>query len=299
MTGPAHLRRPRRRARTLCLLLVAIVSMSGIASCAKSPHKAADPATSLLTDIVKRGTLNVGVRADDPPHGFTDSQGNLVGFDVDIAQAIGKSLGVKVNFVKVDELTRISFLQNGRIDLAAASISETQQRAKQVDFSETYFFSTKSFLVKKGGTIHSLQDLVGKTVGADRGSNAPAQWNDWLSHHGSPAPANVVLFSDKHAAESAVAQGSVSGWMEDYEIVASFAKNDPSVEVLNTPEPFGTKMDGIAMHKNDSDLRLAVNTALQQITSSGQYDTIYNRWFGPGASTPVPRQGTIEVWPNA
>jgi len=58
------------------------------------------------------------------------------------------------------------------------------------------------------------------------------------------------------------------------------------------------KLDGIAMRKNDSTLRNAVNVALQNVAASGDYDTIYNRWFGPASTAPVPRQGSIEVWPN-
>ena len=279
------------------LLLIVALALGASAGCAKSAKSTADPAASLLPTITQRGTINIGVRTDDPPHGYLDTTGKWVGFDIDIATALAQDLGVKVNLVKVDELTRISYLQNGRIDLAIASISETQKRAQQVDFSETYFFSTKAFLVKKGGSIASLKDLAGKTVGADKGSNAPAQWNQWLSQNGGGSNANVVMFSDKHAAAAAVAQGTVAGWMEDYEIVASFAKSDPSVQVLTSS--FGVKQDAIAMHKNDSALMLAVNLALQKIATSGQYDQFYDHWFGPASTTPVPRQGSIEVWPNA
>ena len=100
-----------------------------------------------------------------------DDKGAWVGFDLDIAAAVAKRLGVRVEMVKVDELTRISYLQNGKIDLAVASISKTKKRGEQVDFSQTYFFSTQTFLVRKG-QINSYEDLVGKKVGASRGSSS-------------------------------------------------------------------------------------------------------------------------------
>jgi polar amino acid transport system substrate-binding protein len=63
-------------------------------------------------------------------------------------------------------------------------------------------------------------------------------------------------------------------------------------------EGIGVKLDGIGVKENDSKLRDEVNYALQRIEASGEYDRIYDRWFGPDSDTPVPREGRIEVWPN-
>ena len=92
-------------------------------------------------------------------------------------------------------------------------------------------------------------------------------------------------------------QGSIAGWAEDYEILASYAKGDPSLTVL-PGEGIGVKLDGIGVPENDSKLRDEVNYALQRIETSGEYDRIYARWFGPESDTPVPREGRVEVWPN-
>lgn len=257
----------------------------------------ASAGSSLYDQVKQRGVLKVGFRPDHPPHSSLDAQGQFAGFDVDIATAIAKRWNVRLQPVKVDELTRISFLQNGRIDLAITSISTTVSRAKVVDFSETYFFSTQSFLVRKGA-INQLSDLVGKRVAADRGGNAGTNWGSWLKSHGYPATPDVVYYSDKHLAVDAVKQGTVAGYASDYELVSGFAKPDPALAVLNDPGGIGHKYDGVAMHKNDSALMLAVNLALQDIESSGAYDPIYNRWFGPDSATPVPRIGSIEVWPS-
>jgi polar amino acid transport system substrate-binding protein len=257
----------------------------------------ASAAGSLYDQIKQRGVVRVGFRPDHPPHSSLDAQGQFSGFDVDIANAVAKRWDVRLQPVKVDELTRISFLQNGRIDIAVTSISTTRSRAKVVDFSETYFFSTQSFLVRKGA-ISQLSDLVGKRIAADRGGNAATNWASWLQRHHYPSTPDVVYYSDKHLAADAVKQGTVAGYVSDYELVAGFAKTDPTLIVLNDPGGVGPKYDGIAMHKNDSALVLAVNLALQDIQSSGDYDTIYNRWFGPDSATPVPRLGSIEVWPS-
>jgi polar amino acid transport system substrate-binding protein len=253
--------------------------------------------SSLFDTIKQRGELRVGVRTDNPPHGLIDASGAPTGFDADIARAIAARWGVRLTLVRVDELTRISYLQNGKIDLAVASISKTKKRAQAVDFSATYFFSKQTFVVKKG-EISSYKDLVGRRVAADRGSSGSGNWKDWLKTHGYPGDPDIVLFSDKHAALDAVKQGAVAGWAEDYEILASYSKSEPTLTVLNDPGGIGVKLDGIAIHKNDSALRTAVDIALQDLAASGAYDGIYDRWFGPGSTAPVPRQGGIETWPN-
>jgi polar amino acid transport system substrate-binding protein len=284
--------------RLPALTAALLVGLAGLAACSPASGTTSTSGTSLLTAIKAHHVVKVGIRYDDPPHSYLNSHGQLEGFDVDIARAVAGHLGVRLQIVPVNELTRISYLQDGKIDLAITSISKTVQRAREIDFSQTYFWSDQTFLVRKGSGITSLNGLVGKTVGADRGSNAAGQWQAWLKAHREPGNPTVELFSDKQAAVNAVQSGAIAGYVEDYEILASFAKQDPGLTVLSTPGGIGVKLDGIAMHKNDSALMLAVNLALQGIAKSGEYMKIYNKWFGPHSATPVPVQGHIEVWPN-
>lgn len=286
---------PSRRQVSVAALVVA--AAGGLTACSDAAGQTTSTSPSLLTTIKSARMLKVGIRTDDPPHSYINAQGQLVGYDVDIAKAVASDLGVKLQIVPVDELSRISFIQNGKIDLAITSISKTRQRAEQVDFSQTYFWSYQTFLVRKG-EISNLAGLVGKTIGGDRGSNAPGQWQAWLKNHGYPDNPTIELFSDKQTAANAVLSGAIAGYTEDYEILASFAKKDPGLTVLQQPGGTGVKLDGIAMHKNDSALMLAVDLALQDIARSGEWDKIYNDWFGPQSATPVPLQGHIEVWPN-
>lgn len=280
------------------LLLALTLITAALSGCSSASGQADTPQhQSLYSTVKSRGVLRVGVRPDDPPHSYLNSQGHLVGFDVDMATAIAKDWGVKLQLVTVNELTRISYLQNGRIDLAVTSISKTVKRAQQVDFSETYFFSEQTILVRKGAYQH-LSDLVGKTIAADRGSNAGDSWLAWLSAHGHAGDGHIESFATKQASLEAVKTGAVAGYAEDYELLAAFAHNDSGVSIITDPGGIAPKLDGVAMHQNDSQLVLEVNLALQHIASSGQYTDIYNRWFGPNSATPVPLMGHIEVWPN-
>jgi polar amino acid transport system substrate-binding protein len=276
-------------------LLAVILATAGTA-CSTSEASTAD-GSSLLDDIREAGVLKVGTRVDNPPHSSYDDGGDWVGFDVDIATAIADRWGVRLELVQVDELTRISYLHNGRIDLAVASISKTVDRGVEVDFSQTYFFSTQTFLVR-AGEVESYEDLVGQPVAASRGSHSIGNWQTWLADHGHAEEPDIEQFSDKRAAVAAVQQGAVAGWAEDYEVLATYAANQPDLTVLDVPGGIGVKLDGIAMRKDDSTLRNAVDLALQEITASGEYQEIYDRWFGPESGAPLPPQGTIEVWPH-
>jgi polar amino acid transport system substrate-binding protein len=292
MNSLAFLQRHR-----VILALVLFLALAASTGCSAAAGQSAKSAESLYNVVKSRDTLRVGVRPDDPPHSSLNAQGKLVGFDVDIATAIARDWGVKLQLVTVNELTRISYLQNGRIDLAVTSISKTVKRAEQIDFSETYFFSDQTILVRKG-KYHHLSDLTGQTIAADRGSNAGNSWLAWLKAHGHPGDSRIESFGDKQASLNAVKEGAVAGWAEDYELLAAYARNDPSLEIIQDPGGVGVKLDGVAMHKNDSTLVLKVNLALQHIATSGEYAKIYDRWFGPHSATPVPLMGHIEVWPN-
>jgi ABC-type amino acid transport substrate-binding protein len=125
----------RRIIGALALALAPVLTTAGLAGCSTgSGQPGASTAQSLYTIVKSRGVLRVGVRPDDPPHSYLNSQGHLAGFDVDVATAIASYWGVKLQLVTVNELTRISYLSNGRIDLAVTSISKTVSRAKEVDF---------------------------------------------------------------------------------------------------------------------------------------------------------------------
>ena len=175
-------------------------------------------------------------------------------------------------------------------------MSHTRKRDGQIDFSQTYFWSKQTFLVKKG-KVRKLSELVDKRVGMSRGSHAIGNWRDWLARNGhSLDPSLIVEFGNKRAGVEAVHQGAIAGYAEDYEILSSLTKGDPSLAILD--EAIGMKQDGIGVRENDSKIRDAVNFALQNIAKSGEYAKIYDRWFGPKSETPVPPAGEIEVWPN-
>src|SRR6185436_560657 len=113
--------------------------------------------------IKQRGTLNVGVKADYKPFGYRDPTGNIVGIEPDLAADVAKRLGVKLELVSVAASNRIEFLQQGKIDLLIATMSDRPERRKVVQVIEPLYYSDAvNILLRKDAAVKSWEDIKGK-----------------------------------------------------------------------------------------------------------------------------------------
>ena len=150
--------------KKLCVLLMAVVFVGGLWSAAL--------AADTLADVKKKGVLVAGVKDSTPGFGYIDEKTReIVGYDVDFCKAIAKKLGVKLELKPVVSATRMPQLQTGNIDIIAATMTITPERAQQIDFSYTYFFTGQKFITKKG-TVKKLADLEGQKIGTAKGSTS-------------------------------------------------------------------------------------------------------------------------------
>lgn len=264
--------------------------MTVLAACQSLP--APPPAQSTLDKVKAAGVVRVGIRFDNPPLSYIDEGGNWVGFDVDLAHELVRRLGVEIEQVKVDEITRISFMQEGKIDMAVASMNHTRSRDDAVDFSITYFWDNQSFLVRQG-EYSALEEMFGKKVAMNAGSSAIPAWKEFVAQHGGPQP-EIVEFTDKIAAMQALRDGAVEGYAEDGITLLALAAGDDSLVLL--PDGFNPVQYGIGVPVNDSKWRDAINYALQEIWKDGAYQHIYDRWLGLDAAVPMSLGGRMEIW---
>lgn len=268
-----------------------IITTMLLVACASSSTSAF---SSKLETVQAASKARVGIRFDNPPLSFIDDNGNWVGFDVDLAGALAQEMGLEFEMVRVDETTRISFLQEDKIDLAVASMNHTRSRDAAIDFSITYFWDNQSFLIRRG-TYHSLEEMMGKKVAANAGSSAIPSWQEFSARAGGPPP-EIVEFTDKLAAMQALRDGAVEGYTEDNITLLALAAGDPNLELL--PGGHNLVQYGIGLPENDSEWRDAVNLALQELWKKGTYHQIYDKWFGPGAEIELPLGGQMEIWPD-
>ncbi|MCP4356445.1 MAG: transporter substrate-binding domain-containing protein [Chloroflexi bacterium] len=253
-----------------------------------------ETAASTYNQVIDNGVVRIGIRNDNPPMSFIDENGDWVGFDVDLANAMAAQLGVEPELIVVDGTTRISFLQDGEVDMSVASMNHTRDRDDAIDFSITYFWDNQSFLIRKG-TYSSIDELMGQTVAANAGSSAIPSWQVYSAAMDGPAP-DVVEFDDKLAAMQALRDGAVEGYTEDNITMLSLAAGDPNLELL--PGGHNPVQFGIGLPNNDSLWRDQVNYTMQELWENGSYQQIYDRWFvGPDKILDLPLGGEMEVWP--
>ncbi len=246
-----------------------------------------------LEEIKARGKLIAGVKDAVVPFGFVDENTNqLVGFDVDICRYIANKLGVKLELKPVTSATRIPMLTQGSVDLVAATMTHKFSRDDTIDFSITYFMDGQKILVKKNSGIKSVADLAGKKVGTAKGSTSEKNIKE-------AQPKCIVLsFEGYPQAFLALQQGKVAAVTTDSTILLGLKNSAPNpddyaiVGDYISSEPYG-----IGLPENDSDFRDFVNRALVDMWNSGEYQKIYNKWFGPQTKYYLPLTWKMEVWP--
>jgi ABC-type amino acid transport substrate-binding protein len=255
---------------------IAAVVATTLAAAAQAPQ-------GTLTKIKERGKLLAGVKLDTPPFGFLNDKNEPVGFDIDLVRKAGERIGVPIELVKVTSPTRIPLLVSGNVDLVAASMTHTRERDRVIDFSITYYTGGQSLLVPKASPIGSVKDLAGKEVAVQQGTTLER-------NIAAAAPtAKVVAFRDYNSAWLALAQGRVAALTGSLQILQGFMRDNPNFKIVG--DLFSTEPFAIGMRQGDSDLRDEVNFMLQDLWTSGEYATLYRKWFG--SDPPVP----IEVWP--
>ncbi|MFE6798834.1 transporter substrate-binding domain-containing protein [Paenibacillus chitinolyticus] len=246
-----------------------------------TPGGSAAPTTDTKTlDAIKqRGKFVVGVKFDTNLFGLKDpGTGQVNGFDIDISKAIAKKLlgdETKVELKEVTSKTRIPMLQKGDIDAIIATMTISEERKKEVDFTDVYFKAGQSLLVKKGSDIKSIDDVVkkkGVKVLAVKGSTSAKNIR-------AKAPdAQVLEFENYQEAFTALKSGKGEALTTDNAILYGMTKQDPGYEVVGgtfTDEPYG-----IAVRKGDAEFTKAVNDVLKELKDSGEYAKIYEKWIG-------------------
>ena len=241
-----------------------------------------------LSTIKQRGALICGVKDSLPPFGFVDPKTRqLVGYDVEFCRAIADQLGVRLELKPVSSAARIAQLKEGNVDLVVATMTKTDERAKEIDFSYTYFATGQKFLVKRGG-VRTLADMAGKKIGTAKGSTSEQNARRAVPN------ATVLSFDDYPQAFLALNQGKVVAVTTDEAILAGIRAKAPkpdAYEILDLQ--ISEERYGIGLRKGDKALRGKVNEILLTLERNGAARRIFDRWFGPQSAAPLQRTFTI------
>ena len=280
--------------RSLALLLAlglvaALVALTGCGGKDKSDSTTTSttttkPATNLK--LVKAGVLTVGSDTAFPP--FESMNGSVAeGFDVDIADAIAKDLGLTLNFTSQKFDTLIPQLKaGGTFDVIFSGMTITPEREKEILFSAPYIDSNQSIAVVKGKfaqldgndptAINTA--FTGKIIGVQSGTTGEA----WAKENLKGAK-QIVPFDDALAAFSALNAGKVDGVVNDLPVTAYLVKTSYKGDEIVAEIPTGEQY-GIGIAKTNPDLKTAIDASLAKLKANGGYAEIYKKWFGVAPS---------------
>lgn len=231
-----------------------------------------------LQSVKSRGTLRVGMEGTYPPFNYRNEQGELVGFDVDIAKALAAKLGVKPEFVLTEWSGIIAGLEAGKFDVIVNQVAVTPERQKALDFTAPYVVSSPELIVRKNETrnFNSLADLRGHKLGVGTGSNY-----EQIAR----AVGGIDIRTYKAAPDTLkdLSLGRIDAALNDRLLAAYLVKQ--SGLPLKAGATIGeTVKMAIPVRKGNPEFLAALNKALAEIKADGTYAKISQKWFGTDVS---------------
>lgn len=220
--------------------------------------------------------LRVGCNADFAPFEFQDVDGKeYAGFDMDLIRAIGKEMGYKVDIQNLNFDGLIPAMESNNIDVIISGMSITDERKNKVTFSKPYYQSGLTIVVKSDNTaIKGFKDLEGKKIAVQIGTTGATEAKKIPN-------AEVKEFNSSADTFMELKAGGVDAVVNDrpvndYYIAKSNEKNAKTLDDILTAEDYG-----IAMSKKNPELAKQVDAALDKLKENGEYNKIYEKWFGP------------------
>jgi cystine transport system substrate-binding protein len=243
---------------------------------------AAAHADDLLDQVKQRGTLQIALEGTFPPFNYKAPNGQLDGYDVDVAKAVAAKLGVKAEFVTTEWSGIIAGLQAKRYDVIVNQVAITPEREKALDFSPPYTYSTAQLIQRKNDDrqFKSLDDLKGHKLGVSLGSN----YNDMAK---SVPGIDVKTYPGAPEYLRDLASGRLDAALNDRLMLAYLTKT--SNLPLRTGANVGGEEDqmGIPFRKGNPKFAKAIADAIDQLKQDGTLTKISEKWFGIDVSKPV------------
>ena len=259
----------------LTLILVLLLAALVLSACSSAP-------ANHLDAIKKAGVIKVGTSADYPPFELVDQSGNKVGFDIDLMTEIAKQLGVKLEWVDMPFDSLIAGVQQGKIDAVISAMNYTEERAKEVTFTDAYYTLEDSFLVADGftGALKAPEDAAKYKVGVQTGTTQDGWLTDNLVKNGKLPEANLFRYDRADQAALDLKSGRIDVLMADSDPATMLAKQIGGLKValkaLVTSGPVN-----IALPLNDTDTAKAMNGIIAKLKSEGFIDKLIAKYMVP------------------
>ena len=231
-----------------------------------------------LADIKAKGELVCGVLGTDEPNSFVDpASRQIVGYEIDLCNAVAKKIGVKSSIKQLAVAARIPELQQGRVDILAASLTHNKEREALIDFSLSTFITGQKVLVKKSSKIANISELSGKKVLTVKGGTQEPNIRKAVPS------VDVVTFETTVQAYLALQQGKGIGYVDDEaSLLNNFAKlGAAQKDYAVLPQSISTEALALGIKKGEPGLKAAIDGTLRDLEKSGEGAKLFFKWYGP------------------
>ncbi len=253
--------------KILLLCMAALLAVTVLAAgCGSTQKDAASSAEKVL---------RVGTTADFAPFEFQDADGKeYQGFDMDLIRALGKEMGYKVEIQNLNFDGLIPSLETGNVDVVVSGMSINEERKAKVLFSEPYYKSGLTIVVKKDNeAIQAFKDLSGKKVAVQIGTTSAGEVRKLANVEVKEFNSSADTFMELRA-------GGVDAVVNDRPVNDYYIMKSGETGVRSLDELLSSEDYGIAMDKKNTELQTKLNAALEKLKQNGEYDKIYAKWFG-------------------
>ena len=241
----------------IAIILITVIVIT--AGCSREPENA----------------FTIALTGKYPPFSFPDSEGRLVGFDVDVSRAIAKRVGKKLDIVRTEWDGILAGLLAGKYDAIIGSMAITPERAKNVNFSEPYYVSGAQLFVHRNNKwkISSIKDCKGKPIGVGLGET----YEHYLRNN--YPEVQVVTYKSTPDIFQDMKTGRLVGFVTDRLVGAWNIKKHHRPFIPVGKLLYEERM-GIPVKKDRPELLKQINAALRDMKSSGELDRLFEGWFG-------------------
>ena len=269
--------------KRIVVAVLAIAMLLSLGACgSKKPASASDvpassePSATAQVSTIETGKLHMATNAAFPPYEMVKDDGTYEGIDVEIATKIAEKLGMELVVDDMDFSSVITSVQTGKSDIAMAGLTVTDERKKNIDFTDSYATGKQVIIVKEGSDIKSADDLTGKLIGTQEATTGYLYCSASVED-GGYGEDNVVAYTNGATAVQSLVDGKVDCVVIDNEPAQKYVEANTGLVILETP--FITEDYAIGVSKDNTALKDAVNNALKELIADGTVKSIVDKYI--------------------
>lgn len=265
----------------LITALLALTMLLCLAACGTENTGTDTDAPGDVTGVttVEEGVLHMATNAAFPPYEMISDDGGFEGIDVEIATLIAEKLDLELVVDDMDFSSVIAAVQTGKSDIAMAGLTVNEERLQNVDFTDSYAVGVQVVVVKEDSDIATIDDLEGKMIGTQEATTGYIYCSD-TPENGGYGEENVIAYTNGATAIQALLDGKVDCVVIDNEPAKAFVEANEGLKILDTE--FAVENYAIGVSKENTNLKDAVNAALQELIADGTVKSIIDKYIIAG-----------------